>query len=218
MSRLLAVIIVFFSVAWASPSFAQLLSDEYDWLLKRDRSGIKVYTAAVEGSKYRAVSATMVVEGRVESLVGLVMDLANCPNWAALCKLAQLESKTSSTEAYVYTLNDLPFPVRDRDVFSHVIWQFVPSTGAIRMRSRALNNYKPRNKGIVRVTDAVSEWVFTPQKYDKVLVQSFVHVDPNGPIPAWIVNRLVVGSPFKTMLRMREIVEAGGYAGYQLNF
>lgn len=202
----------------ATPSAAQLLAGQYDWVLKRDRSEIKIYTAKVDDSKYRAVSGSMLVDGTVESLVGLVMDLASCQKWAAMCKSAQLDRRVSATEFFIYTVNDLPFPLRDRDAFSQVVWSRDFSTGIVRMKSYALSDYKSKVKGAVRITNAKSEWVFTPQSSGQVLVQSFVHVDPNGPVPAWIVNGLIVGSPYKTMRQMREIIEAGGYADYQPNF
>jgi len=216
--RLCAQLFLVVAIFSANPLFAQSIESQYDWVLKRDRSAVKVYTAKVTGSKYRAVRARMLVDGRIESLVGLVKDLENCSKWAVMCKSARLEKRISSSEAHIYTLNNLPFPVRDRDVFSHVSWQVDVRTGAISVNSRALANYMPKTRGVVRVNDAVSQWVFTPQKSGQVLVESFAHVDPNGPIPAWLVNRLMISSPFKTMLRMREEIEAGAYADYQLDF
>jgi len=202
---------------------AQPFDDELKWNLRRDRSGIKIFTAKVEGSKFRAVSASMMVDGKVESLVELVSDLENCPNWAAMCKRASLEKRISPAESYVHTVNDLPFPVRDRDVLAHVRWQRDSATGTVTMSSQAVSGdglevSLPKVKGVVRVTKANTGWFFTPQGDGTVLVQSFAHVDPNGPIPAWIVNRLLIGSPFKTMKRMREIIEQGGYADAQLAF
>ena len=56
---------------------------ELDWELRRDRSGIQVYTAVVEGSKHKAVRATMTIDKPANELVGLVMDPDACPEWAA---------------------------------------------------------------------------------------------------------------------------------------
>ena len=54
---------------------AQLAGVDYDWKQKKDKDGIKIYTSAVEGSPFKAVRGEMVVEGRLASLVALVLSL-----------------------------------------------------------------------------------------------------------------------------------------------
>jgi len=146
------------------------------------------------------------------------MDLKNCQNWVAMCKLARTEKRISVTQSYVYTVNDLPFPVRDRDMLNHVIWRKDPETGAVSMDSRATKGLIPKKGYIVRINEAVSQWYFTPQDNGIVLVESFAHVNPNGPVPAWVLNRLLVGTPYRSMKRIREIIKAGGYADAQHDF
>ena len=44
-----------------------------------------------------------------------------------------------------------------------------------------------------------------------------VHVDPNGPAPAWITNFLLVDSPFETPSRMRDLMATGRYDNHQFD-
>ena len=86
------------------------------------------------------------------------------------------------------------------------------------MLSQAVTGLMPKTKGVIRVENAISEWHFTPQDNNTVLVEHYAHIDPNGVIPAWLLNRLSVSAPYKTMKRMRKIVESGKYDGVELAF
>ena len=209
---------VFLFIFWSNISFAQIEGVEYQWKIKKNKDGISVYTSKVPGSKFRAVRSEMRVKGKVSSLVALVSDDAACPKWADLCKESKTIEHTSSTEKYVYVYNDIPFPAKDRDVLAHVVWVHTPSTGKVSMTSTATQGRHPEIKQAVRLKDAVSQWHFTPQGDGTVLVESFAHIDPNGPTPAWLTNMMLVSSPLKTMKRMKEIIESGKYADSKIAF
>ena len=191
-------------------TYSQIAGVEYNWEEKRNKSGITIYTSSVEGSPFKAVRGVMEVDATVSSLVALVEDLNACPKWAAFCKEARLEDRISDTESYAYIYNDIPFPVSDRDVYTHVVWSIDPGTQKVTMTSRAAEGGTPKTKA-VRLVDAVSQWHFTPLAEGKVKVENFAHIDPNGPTPAWITNMMLVDSPFDSMSNMRKIVESGTY-------
>lgn len=196
---------------------AQVDGVDYSWEEKRDKDEIKIFTSEVSGSPYRAVRGEMTIKGTVAALVALVDDLPNCPNWADLCKESRLVKTVSETEKFIYVYNDAPFPVKDRDVVVHVFWSKNQASGKISMRSSATNTevselLEPITNSAIRLNNAVSQWHFTPLEDGNVLVESFAHINPNGPTPAWITNLLLVGSPFKTMTNMRNIIQAGDYS------
>jgi hypothetical protein len=203
---------------WANSSFSQVDGVNYDWELKSDKDGISVYTSTVPDSKFRAVRATMLIQGKASSLVALVMDNDACPRWADLCKESKTIETVSDTESYVYVYNDLPFPVKDRDVLTRVIWDHDLATGKVSMTSTATQDRHPKIEKAVRIKQAVSQWHFTPQDDGSVRVDNFAHIDPNGATPAWITNMLLVSSPYKTMKNMRELIESGQYADSKVAF
>ena len=194
------------------------LSAGLDWKLKRDRDGIRIYLSRVPYSKFKAIRSIMTVKGTPNSLVALVMDLPNCRSWAAMCREARIEQRLSVTDSYIYTRNNLPFPVRDLDIVALVKWTRDSITGKISMISRATTGLLPVTKGVIRIEQATSEWHFTPLDSGEVRVESYAHIDPNGAMPAWLTNILMVDSPYKTMKNMREIVQAGGYTNAQVAF
>lgn len=206
------------SLMLSNMSFAQLTGVDYQWELKKQEDGIRVYTSKVPGSKFKAVKADMTIKGKVSSLVALVSDNDACPKWADLCKESKLMEQVSPTEKYIYVYNDIPFPVKDRDVLAHVVWQHDEATGKVSMTSQATQGRHPEIKKAVRIQNAVSQWHFTPQSDGQVLVSNFGHIDPNGPTPAWVTNIMLVSSPLKTMKNMRTIIESGEYADAKIEF
>ena len=192
-------------------SLAQLDGVSYDWKEIKNSKGIIISTSKVDGSPFKADRGEMIVKASVASLFGLVEDMSACSDWAAMCKEAKLEKRLSASESYVYIYNDIPFPVKDRDVYTHVVWAFNAITNRVSMTSTASDGGTPKTKA-VRIEDAVSQWHFTPNGDGTTTVENFAHIDPNGPTPAWLTNMMLVNAPFNTMVKMREIVESGAYS------
>jgi len=209
--------VVYLFLFFSASVIAQVEGVEYGWEEKRNKDNIKIFTSDVNGSSFSAVRGEMRIKGTVPALVALVNDLPNCSSWADLCRESILIKAVSETEKFIYVYNDTPFPIKDRDVVVHVFWSKDKETNRVSMRSSAVKleeseQLKPMIGSAVRLTDAVSQWHFTPLDDGYVLVENFAHIDPNGPTPAWITNLLLVESPFKTMKNMREIIQAGKYS------
>lgn len=198
-------------------ALAQQEGVKYQWESKRDKDGIKVFTSNVEGSKFKAVRAEMLIKASLGSLVGLVSDSKACPDWADLCKEEKVIEQLSPTESYVYTYNDIPFPVKDRDVLAHVIWKYNPDLKKVSMISTATTGRFKKTKA-VRIENAIAHWHFSERENGHVLVENFAHIDPNGPTPAWITNMLLVDSPVKTLKSMRKLIASGKYDQYKPDF
>jgi len=196
---------------------AQLDGVDYNWKEKKNKKGIAISTSSVVGSSFKAVRGEMVVKASVEALVALVEDMEACSDWAAMCKESRVEKRVSEKESFAYIYNDIPFPVTDRDVYTHVVWSRNPETKRVTMTSTATKGGTAKTKA-VRIENAVSQWHFTPKGDGTTFVENFAHIDPNGPTPAWITNLMLVDSPYKSMNKMRSIVESGGYADTKVPF
>ena len=215
--NLIKVFIVSIVVLISSLASAQLGGVSYNWKEKRNKKGIMIATSSVADSRFKAVRGEMVVNASVSALVALVEDLGACKDWAAMCKEARVEKRVSPSESYAYIYYDIPFPVSDRDKYTHVVWTQDPKTKRVSMNSIATIGGTPKSKA-VRIEKAVSQWHFTPQEDGTTIVESFGHIDPNGPTPAWITNLMLVDSPYKSMSRMRELVESGKYTDAEVPF
>ena len=198
-------------------TMAQEEGVEYNWKKKKDKDGIAIYTSKVPGSPYNALRGVMVVNGSASSLVSLVQDTSTCSQWVDLCREARIHKRISDTEYYVYSYNDIPFPVSDRDVIAKTVWTQDLDSLKITMSSTPTPDLIPKTKA-VRIKEAFSQWHFTPRSDGTTLVENFAHINPNGPTPAWLTNRLLVSSPYKTLKNMRAMIEEGAYKNESVAF
>ena len=186
-----------------SCSFLQLMQThaaEEQWGLRRDRDSIQVYSRAVQGSAYAQVKTTTLLENvSLASLVALIEDAEACPTWADKCAESYVFERINETEAYVYTHNDMPFPVKDRDVLAHVEWAQDSGSLQVTMKSVAMSGLLPEVRGRLRLTEANASWTFLPLASGQVEVSNTAHINPGSNIPGWVTNMLLVDTPFETM-------------------
>ncbi len=192
---------------------------EQEWELRRDRDGIQVYTRAVEGSPYDAVRTTTVMNDvRLPSLVALIEDAAACSDWADRCAESYLLERISETESLIYTHNDMPFPVKDRDVLAQVKWTQDDETFEVTMNSTATEGIMDEVRGRLRLKKAVAKWQFTPQSDGTVMISNEAHIDPGSALPGWVTNMLLIDAPFETMKSFVNEVQKPKYSEAVLSF
>lgn len=211
--------LVFVLLSFSGTSVASGFFDGVEWQLRRDKRGIQVYTGKVADSKYRAVFSTMQLQADPQSIAALLLDLPNCRKWASMCKEARIEKSIDDNQNIVYGLNDLPFPVRDRDSYSKVTWSFNNDTGVIAMDSESLaESAYPSRKGVIRIDTAHAAWRIVPSENGMSIVENYVHVDPNGKVPTWLTNMLLVDGPYKALRKMRKVIRSGDYQKAEVAF
>ena len=194
-------------------------ADEQGWKLQRDKDGIRVHTRLVEGSPYDEVrTTTSMGDVRLSSLVALIEDAPACTDWADSCAESYLVERLSDSESLVYTHNDMPFPVKDRDVLAQVKWTQNLMSSAVEMNSVATVGKMDEVRGRLRLTKAVASWNFAPQADGSVLISNQAHIDPGSALPGWVTNMLLIDAPFETMKSFVNEVRNPKYVDAQLSF
>lgn len=210
LSTLLTFGIALFA-AMAAQSAPFGLEPASDWKLKKDKDGIQIFTQKITGVKHLAVKAEATVEGlSAHAVIAVILDAEACPNWADLCKQSYVHSKNNDYDYYVYTENDLPSPVKNRDALTRVQWQLDDDSDAVLMRSIAVDDILEDQPDNVRIKNARIQWIIEPTE-NGVKIQNWALIDPVG-IPSWISNRLLVSAPFKTLRALIEEAKKSPYA------
>ncbi|MFT4815026.1 MAG: hypothetical protein ACI80L_001469 [Pseudohongiellaceae bacterium] len=187
--------------------------------MKKDKNGIQVYTRSVDGYSYKAIrSVVHLEETRLSSVVSLIRNSKDCPGWSDSCVSATIIEWVSELENYVHTITDLPWPVQDRDMVSHVIWQQDPETLVVTMQGNATRGKLEENEGVVRLTEAQINWELTALENSVVKVVLEAHINPASLLPSWITNMLLVDSPYSSMVGLRERVKLKSYQEVELAY
>jgi START domain len=205
----------FLIIGFLNPVKAAAEDSDYQWQENRQTDGITVSTRKVQGSQHKAVRAEMIIPASLNSLVAIARDTSVCNELASLCRESYELESISETEVLVYSYNDIPWPVSDRDAVSRVLWSQNPDDLSILMIASAVESEVAELPRVVRIVDGVTKWFFIPLQNGQVNVVSEAHVDPMGPIPAWLTNILLVSAPLETM---RRIIASGRYSNARFDF
>lgn len=190
-----------------------------DWELKKDENGIQVYTRPVDGYPYKAIRSVVHLEQtRLSSVVSLIRNSKDCPEWSDSCASATIIDWVNELENYVHTITDLPWPVSDRDLVSHVIWHQDPETLVVTMQGNATIGKLEESEGIVRLTEAQVNWELTALENGSVKVVLEAHINPASLLPSWVTNMLLVDSPYNSMKGLRQRVKLELYQGVELSY
>lgn len=177
------------------------------WEKVKEKNGITVYTRKREGSGFKEFKAVMLIRTSLSSLIALVDDIEASPLWIDTCKEGTLLRRVSPKETYTYTVNDAPWPVRDRDAVVHNIIEQDPQSGVVTIRTTAVPDYIPEKPDLVRVKKIDAYWRFTPLGDGLVELVYNVYNDPGGNLPAWLVNSAAISQPYNTLINLKEIIK-----------
>jgi len=194
-----------------------------DWDLKISdtEAGIKVYYRTNQNgyTEFRAVTR---VRSSLGAFVGLFRDVDNMPNWVYRTKKVQTLTIPGATEAYAYTISEMPWPLDDRDSIVRSTLSQDPATLAITIYGSAVPDYLPRDSRYVRMPVVESFWRFTPVTEGLVEVEFQGYGDPGGNLSSgflnWVVRVSLWEAPYQTLLGLQRAVPLPEYQSRTFDF
>lgn len=109
------------------------------WELAKEQEG-SVYTKDIENSPLKAFKAVTTVDSTLTALVALLKDTKAGPDWLYSCLSLKRIHSYSPTQVYNYTINDLPWPVKDRYAIIYSELEQDPQTKAVRVTMKGLSH------------------------------------------------------------------------------
>jgi ribosome-associated toxin RatA of RatAB toxin-antitoxin module len=214
--RTLAISILLIGVC-CSESFAAD-KKETEWILAKDRKGVKVYTRKVEGIDFKEFKGIITIKTSLSSLVALVRDVEASSDWVENCSKSKVLKRINSNETYTYSLSKVLWPVKARDAIIHNVISLAKDTLVVTIKQAGKPDYIKEKKNIIRVTRIEGFWQFTPQKDGNVEIVYQVLSDPGGAIPVWLVNSSLVSQPYETLRKMQKVVKRDKYQKAKMEF
>jgi ribosome-associated toxin RatA of RatAB toxin-antitoxin module len=198
-------IIIFSGIIFALQGFSlNMIAQDIDWKLRKDKKGIMVYTRSVEGSLLDEFKGVTTIHASVDQLVSTLRDVAQYLEWIPDC--ASVELHDMAEEEHVHYMEmKAPFPVSNRDGYYR--YRYSVQEGNVKVEIEALPEFRPEIKGLVRIPYSSGYWLFEPVSDQQTRVTYQVHADPGGSIPAWLTNAAVVDNPFQTLLNLRDLLK-----------
>lgn len=194
------------------------LPPDNGWHLAKDQDHIKIYTRDMPGSDFEAFKAVAVLNAPLANVMAVMVTPSSCMQWVHGCIAAENIKVESFNQRYAYSVNDLPWPVSNRDYVLRINTGANPDTGEIIMRFHAVSGMKPPTPDNVRVTDSDTLYRFKAVDATHTRMTWIQHTDPNGMLPGWLVNTLAVDIPFDSLKKLGKVANLPQYQGYHIHY
>ncbi|AXS84646.1 START domain-containing protein [Marinobacter sp. Arc7-DN-1] len=189
--------------------------DDEAWTLRKEADHIRIYTIDQPDSSFKAFKAVGVLDAPIENLMAVMINPGSCVEWVHNCTESYGFGKGDFHDRYAYSVNDMPWPVTDRDYVLHIRTRGDETSGEIVMDLNATPNQRAESSSRVRVDRSDTLYRFTPEG-DKTRMVWVQHTDPNGSLPGWLVNALLVDIPLRSMEELERVANLDRYQSYRL--
>ncbi|MDK9559353.1 START domain-containing protein [Marinobacter sp. M216] len=200
----------------AAHARAELPAEDADgWSLRKEADSIRVYTIDRNDSSFKAFKAEAVLDAPIENLMAVMMNPQSCIEWVHNCTESYAFGKGNFHDRYAYSVNDMPWPVTDRDYVLRIRTRGNQASGEIIMDLNATPNQRAEFDTRVRVDRSDTLYRFIPEG-DKTRMIWLQHTDPNGALPGWLVNSLLVDIPVRSLQALEQVAGKDRYQGFEL--
>jgi START domain len=176
-----------------------------NWVLKKEKDGIKVYIANSDDSNIKQFKVEAFVKATPREIADAVVDLENNYKWFLNVEKAVLLKQLGKDEFIFKQVIQVPFPFQDREVVDYCSVKELRD-GIIRIELKEDNTFVPASEDYVRMPISRGYWMLTPSGEGTDIEYSFL-ADPGGSIPAWLTNQFIVSNPLKTIKGLREYLK-----------
>lgn len=208
------------SLAWSVPKNVslpdRLFSDSPEWEKKLDKENVQIYVRDYPDSQFKAFKATAELSAPLSQVMAVMANPNSCVEWVLGCTVSYGFDAKSFNDRFAYSVNDLPWPVADRDYVLKINTWREPESGQIWMEMHAVKDMKPATDQYERVYIAQTIYVFesTPNNTTKMLWLQ--HTEPGGALPSWLVNAMLIDLPFKSLRKLEEVANWDKYSSGEL--
>jgi len=181
--------------------------EEYPWILKKDQEGIRVYTRKVSGSAFLEFKANIVIDVPIGKVIVLFENDEKVSLWFYHGDRSDFVAQSNDLGRVYYFIAKLPWPISARDAVFERIKIKDPVSGEIRYTLTSMPSRLPRKKGVVRVIHLNALWYFIPLRDGQTEIYFQQYSLPEGFIPPFMANHLVIDVPFYSLRNFRTLIE-----------
>jgi hypothetical protein len=175
-----------------------------DWVLKKDKSGIKVYTRSFEGSSFDEFKGETVIPNvTLKAVLDVLLDVKNYGSLFPDCMNPKILRQDGPFYDIHYIQTKGPFPVKDRDCIYEQKTELDKNGKHAVVRLNPLPAYVPETKEMVRIQSGSGFWELEEDNLKNVRVIYQFHGEPGGDIPSWLANSFVETHPYKTLINLK---------------
>jgi len=203
------------AIAAATARAALPAEDSEAWSLRKETGDIRIYTMEQSDSSFQAFKAEALLDAPIEAIMAVMVDPASCIEWVLNCSESYGVGKNSFHDRYAYSVNNMPWPVTDRDYVLNIRTRGNEAAGEIIMEMSATPGKRAEISNRIRIDRSDTLYRFIPEG-TKTRMIWLQHTDPNGALPGWLVNTLLIDIPLSSMETLERVSAQERYQGFSL--
>ena len=198
LSRLILLIALLFPV---------YLSGQTNWQLVKNREGIKIYTSKSTNSNFKRVKASSVCQGTIDRAIRVFRNVAGQPNWVYSTKRACIIRQSTENDILYYVESALPWPLSNRYLLARMkIQPDLENKQVLIYTTADTSEQFSSGDGKIRITYFKVTWQIKQIDAKMISIEYFLDIDPGGNLPASVVNLFISQGPYKTLLKLAELL------------
>jgi len=182
-----------------SSTFAQ----EESWDLRYDKDDIQIHHRKSEYSSINELKLVTTVHTSMPVLLQFLSDVDHFPIWVYRCVEAREVERISRAEGVYYSRMDFPWPLKDRDFYARSKARIEQGGKVVIIEVEGEPDYEPERYQVVRIPLLKVTWTLTELAPQKIRIEYYLHTDPGGNLPGWLVNMALEKGPSETMQNIR---------------
>lgn len=179
---------------------------QHDWVLRKQKDGISVYSLKEENSKFNAIKVEAVLKGSVKNLVEVLLDVEGHKEWAFDTKAVELLKAISEQELIYYKQIQSPPTVANRDLVLHLKLIESADGKSVSVESYSVPDHIPPKKGYVRVPISNEKWKVNELTNGTIKIDYHLEIDPGGSLSPGVVNLFSAKGPYESFEKLRSIL------------
>lgn len=171
-----------------------------DWILKKDDNNIKIYTRSIVNEKLDEYKAITIIDTQIENVV---KELVTAPKYNKEYKsgISYYVKKQNDNQHVFYAHKDLPWPLKDRDLVTLLTIEKI-SKSKYKLKLESLPEIINQKQKTIRIKELKGFWLLEEKNNSTKVIQQ-LFINPEGTLPAFVTNSLLINGPFKTFSELR---------------
>jgi ribosome-associated toxin RatA of RatAB toxin-antitoxin module len=176
-----------------------------EYQLTREDQDIKVYFRQ-PGKHHYHIKIEAIIETDTKTLLQTIDAVENYPDWVYRCTYGKLLKKGNKT--LYYTITDVPWPFKDRDVVSLVMPAKHIKTNSILLKTTSTPSALPEKPELTRMRDTEVEWLIKQLKTNQIKVEYKLSLYVEEDLPDFIMKMISTKGPFESFKKLKEMLES----------
>ena len=195
-------------LAFSSTNLLALDVEGGDWKFLYKKDELSFYSKEVKDSQLLAFCAKGTINIALVEMLAILRDVEGTKRWDKNSKVKKTIKNISDIEANTYSVSTMPWPVTDRDMILNNKLHLDLKNGYMLVDAHSVDHKDyPVKDNKVRANMGIARFKIKYINAQKSYVEMYIHVDPRGSIPSWLVNYVQKDLPYEYLKNLEDFAQ-----------